>query len=89
MRFRSKELGDKNIIGENVVAYRRAKGFTQQELLRRLQAFGLEMSNPSLSQLEGQLRLARDYEVSALAKALEVSLDEMYGNFESGSSEEK
>lgn len=78
MKLRSKELGDKNIVGENIVALRKMQGMSQKSLLTKLQVAGTDMSNTSLSQLEGQYRLARDYEVLAVAEALEVSLDEIY-----------
>jgi len=78
VRLRSKEPGDKNIVGSNIVAIRKAIGMTQKDLLTKLQVLGLEISSTSLSQLEGQHRLARCYEILAIAKALNVSLEEIY-----------
>jgi len=79
LKHRKEPLGDKNIIGARVVAIRKAKGMKQKEFLARLQTAGLDISPTSLSRLEGQNRLVQDYEVVAIAKALEVSLRELLG----------
>jgi hypothetical protein len=51
----------------------------QKEFLARLQTAGLEISPTSLSRLEGQYRLVQDYEIVAIAKALDVSVRELLG----------
>lgn len=79
MKHRKEPPGDKNIIGSRVVAIRKAKHMKQKELLARLQTFGLDISPTSLSRLEGQYRLVQDYEVVAIAKALNISVGELLG----------
>lgn len=79
MKHRKEPPGDKNIIGIRVVALRKAKKMKQKEFLARLQTVGLDISPTSLSRLEGQYRLVQDYEVVAIAKALDVSLQELLG----------
>lgn len=79
MKHRKEPPGDKNIIGTRVVALRKAKRMKQKEFLAKLQTFGLDISPTSLSRLEGQYRLVQDYEVVAIAKALEVSISELLG----------
>ncbi|MEK4370000.1 helix-turn-helix transcriptional regulator [Paenibacillus amylolyticus] len=74
MKHRQEPPGDKNIIGSRVVAIRKSKGIKQREFLARLQTLGLDISQTSLSRLEGQYRLVQDYEVVVIAKALEVSV---------------
>ncbi|WP_017689846.1 helix-turn-helix transcriptional regulator [Paenibacillus sp. PAMC 26794] len=74
MKHRQEPPGDKNIIGSKVVAIRKSKGIKQREFLARLQTLGLDISQTSLSRLEGQYRLVQDYEVVVIAKALEVSV---------------
>jgi len=72
-------LGNENIVGKTIVDLRKKQGMTQKELLAKLQVTGLEMSATSLSQLEGKYRTAKDYEVLAVAEALNVDLDTIYG----------
>lgn len=79
MKHRKEPPGDKNIIGTRVVALRKAKKMKQKEFLAKLQTVGLDISPTSLSRLEGQYRLVQDYEVVAIAKALEVSVRELLG----------
>ncbi|RKN75857.1 helix-turn-helix domain-containing protein [Paenibacillus ginsengarvi] len=79
MKHRKEPPGDKNIIGTRVVALRKAKKMKQKEFLARLQTEGLDISPTSLSRLEGQYRLVQDYEVVAIAKALEVSVRDLLG----------
>ncbi|MGE6579126.1 helix-turn-helix domain-containing protein [Paenibacillus xylanexedens] len=79
MKHRQEPPGDKNIIGSRVVAIRKSKGIKQREFLARLQTLGLDISQTSLSRLEGQYRLVQDYEVVVIAKALDVSIGYLLG----------
>ncbi len=79
MRHRKEPPGDKNIIGTRVVALRKTKKMKQKEFLAKLQTVGLDLSPTSLSRLEGQQRLVQDFEVVAIAKALDVSVRELLG----------
>lgn len=79
MKHRQEPPGDKNIIGSKVVAIRKSKGIKQREFLARLQTLGLDISQTSLSRLEGQYRLVQDYEVVMIARALEVSVGYLLG----------
>lgn len=79
MKHRQEPPGDKNIIGSRVVAIRKSKGIKQREFLARLQTLGLDISQTSLSRLEGQYRLVQDYEVVVIAKALEISVGYLLG----------
>jgi transcriptional regulator with XRE-family HTH domain len=77
MKPRKNPPGKKNIIGEKVVAIRRAKHIKQKDFLAKLQTLGLDISPTSLSRLEGQYRLVQDYEVVILANALGISVEEL------------
>ena len=77
MKPRKDPPGDKNIIGEKVVAIRHKKHIKQKDFLAKLQTLGMDISATSLSRLEGQYRLVQDYEVVAIAKALDVSVEEL------------
>lgn len=79
MKHRQEPPGDKNIIGSRVVAIRKSKGIKQREFLARLQTLGLDISQTSLSRLEGQYRLVQDYEVVMIANALEISVGYLLG----------
>lgn len=79
MKHRQEPPGDKNIIGSRVVTIRKSKGIKQREFLARLQTLGLDISQTSLSRLEGQYRLVQDYEVVVIARALEISVGHLLG----------
>lgn len=75
MRHRKQKIGNKNIIGANVEKIRMQLGMKQKDLLAQLQLNGIDMSASGLSKLEGQLRLVTDYELVAIAKILNVSIE--------------
>lgn len=77
MKPRKDVPGDKNIIGVKVVSIRKAKKIKQKDFLAKLQTLGMDVSPTSLSRLEGQYRLVQDYEVVIIAKALEISVEEL------------
>ena len=75
MRTRKLALGDKNIVGARVAKARHDIGMKQVELLAKLQLEGVDISIPALSLLEGQKRPVTDFELNALARILNVSVD--------------
>ena len=77
MKPRKCPPGNKNIIGNKVLATRKAKHIKQKDFLARLQTLGMDISATSLSRLEGQHRLIQDYEVVILAKALDMTVEEL------------
>lgn len=77
MKPRKDLPGDKNIIGSKVVAIRKARHIKQKDFLAKLQTMGMDISATSLSRLEGQYRLVQDYEVVILAKALDITVEEL------------
>ena len=79
MKVRRLDLGDRNLVGARVTEARKAKGMKQVELLAKLQTAGVDISVPALSLLEGQKRPVSDIELSALADALNVSVDWLLG----------
>ena len=74
MKTRKLALGNRNMVGARVTEARKKQGMQQNELLARLQVSGIEISAPALSLLEGQKRPVSDFELVALAKALDVSV---------------
>ena len=76
---RTTPIGKRNIVGTKIVQLRKARGMKQKDLviqnLLRLQNMGMDISDTSMSRLEGQTRLVQDFEIPVLAKALNVSIE--------------
>ena len=77
MRPRSAGYGDKNICGANVERIRKRLGMKQTTLITKMQQLGVDINPSSLSKLEGQIRLASDVELKAIAKILGVTMEEL------------
>ncbi len=65
--------------GARVTEARKNRNMKQIELLAQLQLYGVEISTPALSLLEGQKRPVSDIELNALADILQVSVDWLLG----------
>ncbi len=57
---------------------RKEKGMKQKEFIAKLQLFGLDMNPTSYSKLEGQVRIATDKEIYAIARVLDVDIDSLF-----------
>lgn len=79
MKLRKNEYGDCNIIGRRVEQLRKEKSIKQKDFIAKLQLEGLDMNPTSYSKLEGQIRIATDKEVLAIAKVLEIKTDDLFG----------
>ena len=79
VRLRKQALGTPNLVGARVEMARKSQGMKQKELLAQLQVNGVDMNASGLSKLEGQIRYVTDYELSALANILNVSVDWLLG----------
>lgn len=79
MKLRKNEYGDCNIIGRRVERLRKEKGIKQKDFIAKLQLEGLDMNLTSYSKLEGQIRIATDKEILAIAKVLEIKTDDLFG----------
>lgn len=80
MKIRKQKYGDCNLIGKKVEALRKEKGIKQKNFIAKLQLLGLDINPTSFSKLEGQIRIATDKEVYAIAKVLGVQIDELFGD---------
>lgn len=78
MKIRVKAYGDCNIIGKTVEKLRKERKIKQKDFIARLQVSGLDINPTSYSKLEGQLRIATDKEVYAIAKVLGVQMEDLY-----------
>lgn len=78
MKTRKKPYGDINIVGRNVEKLRKEKHISQKDFVSKMQTLGVDINPTSYSKLEGQIRIATDKEVWAMAKILNVSTDELF-----------
>ena len=78
MKTRKKAYGTCNLIGEKTEELRKQKGLSQKDFITKIQLLGVDINPTSYSKLEGQLRIATDKEVYAIAKILSVSIDELF-----------
>lgn len=66
----------RNVVGKQVQQARKTAKppITQTDLVARLQVLGMQIDQSGLSKIEGGRRPVMDFEVIALAKALNVSV---------------
>ncbi|MFL0195344.1 helix-turn-helix domain-containing protein [Clostridium sp. WILCCON 0269] len=69
--------GSKNVIGSRVKKARHmfSPALTQENLSAKLELMNVKLDRISISRIESGDRFVADYEVIAIAKALNVSLD--------------
>ena len=71
--------GDKmNLIGESVRRFRTEKKMSQQALSNKLELLGVYVCRGSVSRIEDYSRTVTDIELFAIAKVLNVSVDELF-----------
>ena len=80
MKIRAKDYDDRNLIGRQVEALRKARGIKQKDFIARLQVAGLDINPTSYSKLEGQTRIATDKEVRVIAQVLGVPMEALFVN---------
>lgn len=78
LKTRKKSYGDCNMVGKNIERIRKEKGIKQKDFISKLQTMGIDINPTSYSKLEGQIRLATDKEIYAIAKILNVSIDSLF-----------
>lgn len=78
VKIRKQEYGNCNLVGKNVERLRKEQGIKQKDFVSRLQILGCDINPTSYSKLEGQVRIATDKEVYAIAAALGVSVDALF-----------
>lgn len=71
-------MNNRNIIGSNVRSLRKKLGITQEDLAARLNILEIDIDRPMISKIENNSREVLDYEVKALAKALKVSINDLF-----------
>ena len=78
MKTRKKEYGTANLIGKRIETLRKEKGIKQKDFIAKMQTFGCDINPTSYSKLEGQIRIASDKEVLAIATILDVKMEELF-----------
>lgn len=77
MKPRRQPYGDKNISGAIIERIRKEHGMKQIDLVSKMQVLGVDIDPSSLSKLEGQQRMATDYELRAIANIFKISMDDL------------
>ena len=72
---RKTPIGNRNIVGVKVAKLRKEKKIKQKDLVAMLQSEGMDISETTMSRLEGQTRLVQDFEIPILAKVLGVRVE--------------
>ena len=78
MKTRKRNYGEMNCVGRRIEALRKAGGLKQKDFVAKLQAMGLDINPTSYSKLEGQIRAANDRELWYIARALGVTVDDLF-----------
>ena len=65
----------KNIVGQRVRLLRVNQGLSQRALAEKLQLMGLECSDLTILRIESGKRFVPDYELRALAEALQTTYE--------------
>lgn len=71
-------MDGRNIIGKKIKMIRKMKNLTQEELTARLNIQGINIDRPMISKIENSTREIVDYEIEGIAKALGVSIEELF-----------
>ena len=69
-----------NRVGKNVRKFRTAKKMSQQKLSDRLEMMAIYICRGSISRIEDLSRTVTDIELYGLAKALNVSISDLFDN---------
>ena len=72
------DSADKNMVGENVRKFRTEKGMSQQALSNKLELLAIYVCRGSISRIEDKQRTVTDIELYGIAKALGVTLEDLY-----------
>lgn len=67
-----------NMVGENVKRFRKKQKLSQQKLSDKLELLGVYICRGSVSRVEDGSRTVTDIELFALAKVLNVSINELF-----------
>ncbi len=69
--------GKKNLCGKQVRQYRKAMNITQTEFAARLQLYSVILDQKAISRIELEERVVADYELWAMSRVLEVTIEDL------------
>ncbi len=69
-----------NLVGYNIKALRKKEKLSQKRLSEKLELLGVYICRGSISRIEDGLRTVTDIELFALAKVLNVSINDLFQN---------
>lgn len=68
----------KNMVGKKVRQLRKQRNLSQEELSIKLELMAIYICRGSISRIEDQTRTVTDIELYGLAKALSVSIEDLF-----------
>ncbi|MCB2297938.1 helix-turn-helix domain-containing protein [Clostridium tagluense] len=71
-------MNKRNILGNRIREIRNNAGITQEDLTARLNVLGIDIDRPMVSKIENHSREVVDYEIKAIANALNVSIEDLF-----------
>ncbi len=74
-------VGNKNVIGNQIARIRKSKNISQGELAARMQVLNMSIDQQMISKIEKNQRQVTDFEFIGFSICLNVSLDELMGDF--------
>lgn len=69
-----------NIIGSNIKKYRELNKFSQRDLSDKLSLLGVTLFNADISRIENNKLFIRDFELKAICKVLNISVEQLFEN---------
>lgn len=73
--------GQLNVVGGKIKFYRNSKNISLVTLSNKLMLLGIDIPKNSLQRLESGKRIIKEYELVAIAKILNVSIDVLVEDF--------
>jgi len=78
MKQRIRPLGKENLVGANIERLRKERKIKQKDFIAKMQTLGVDINPTSYSKLEGQVRIATDKEIFAIARILNVDINVLF-----------
>lgn len=73
--------GQLNVVGNKVKFYRESKNISLATLSNKLMLLGIDIPKNSLQRLESGKRIIKEYELVAIAKVLDISIELLVADF--------
>ena len=80
MFINKSKTGKNNICGENIATFRKRLKLSQRELADKMQLAGLDIDKNAVQRIEAGKRFITDIELIIIAKVLNKSLEDLYGD---------